>query len=124
MATNALTQPAGFRQPKQLVRLGISSAALLVIGIGLGMAIDTGRAGVLVQAQAAPTDVATAEHGAFTSMAYRDPAAIQKRFVGSDANLDPAITTAEHGAFTSMAYRDPTAIQKRFVGSDANLDPS
>jgi hypothetical protein len=124
MATHTLTRPAGFRQPKQLVRLGLVIAVLLVTGIGLGMAIDSGRAGVPVEAQAAATDVAAAEHGEFTSMAYRDPAVIQKRFGGSDANLDPDVAAAEHGEFTSMAYRDPSVIQKRFGGSDADLDPS
>jgi len=124
MATNTLTQPAGFPQPKQLVRQGLVVAVLLVTGVGLGMVIDTGRAGAPVKAQAAATDVAAAEHGAFTSMTYRDPSAIQKRFVGSDAELDPAVAAAEHGAFTSMTYRDPSVIQKRFGGSDANLDPA
>jgi hypothetical protein len=57
-------------------------------------------------------------------MTYRDPSVIQKRFVGSDADLDPGVAAAEHAAFTSMTYRDPSVIQKRFVGSDADLDPS
>jgi hypothetical protein len=90
MATNTLNQPAGFPSPKQLVRQGLVVAILLVTGVGLGMAIDTGRAGVSVKAQAAATHVATAEHAAFTSMTYRDPSVIQKRFVGSDADLDPS----------------------------------
>jgi len=63
-------------------------ALILAAGIGVGMAIDSGRA--TVQAQAAPTQVTAPEHGAFTSMAYRDPSVIQQRFVGSDANLDPS----------------------------------
>lgn len=71
--------------------------------------------------------VAAAEHGAFTPMAYRDPAVVQQRFVGGDANLDPDVRSiaglGEHGAFTPMAYRDPTAAQQRFVGIDADLDP-
>ena len=120
MATNAVTHSAGFPQLKQIVRQGLVVAVILVIGVGLGMAVDNGPAGVPVKAQVAP---AAAEHGAFTAMAFRDPAVIQERFVGSDANLDPDVAAAEHGAFTAMAFRDPAVIQERFVGSDANLDP-
>ena len=120
MATNTVTQPAGFPQLKQIVRQSFVVAVLLVIGVGLGMAVDTGRAGVTVNAQADP---AAAEHGAFTAMVYRDPSVIQERFVGLDANLDPDVAAAEHGAFTPMVYRDPSVIQERFVGLDANLDP-
>ena len=88
MATNAVTQPAGFPQLNQIVRQGFVVAVLLVIGVGLGMAVDTGRLGVPAEALADPAAV---EHGAFTAMTWRDPSVIQERFVGSDANLDPNV---------------------------------
>ncbi len=119
MSTNTVTGPAGIR-PTHMVRQGLVFAVLLATGVGLGMAIDTGQGVVPINAQAEPT---AAEHGAFTAMTFRDPSVIQKRFGGSDADLDPDVATPEHGAFTAMTFRDPSVIQKRFGGSDANLDP-
>jgi hypothetical protein len=159
MATTTVTQPAVIPRPRQILRQGLIVTALLVIGVGIGLVLDSGRSGSVeasglnrsqeaaaarLSGQAAAFDAArgtnagverlqgladsilgaaaAAEHGAFTPMTYRDPSAVQQRFVGGDANLDPDIAV-EHGAFTPMTYRDPSAVQQRFVGGDANLDP-
>ena len=162
MSTTTLTRPAAFPQPRQILRQGFIVAALLVIGVGLGMALDTGRAGSVeaagltqaqqaaanrlqaqadvigaadlttaqqaaanrlqAQADATAASAIIAEHGPFTSMAYRDPSVVQKRFGGLDANLDPNIVL-EHGEFTAMTYRDPAVVRSLFAGTDANLDP-
>ncbi len=91
MSTNTVTGPAGIR-PTHMVRQGLVFAVLLATGVGLGMAIDTGQGVVPINAQAEPT---AAEHGAFTAMTFRDPSVIQKRFGGSDADLDPDVATPE-----------------------------
>lgn len=162
MATTTVTQPAALPQPSQILRQGFIVAALLVIGVGLGMVLDTGRTGSVeaagltqgqqaaanrlaaqagaigatgltnaqqaaanrLQAQADATVASglIAEHGPFTSMAYRDPSVVQQRFGGLDANLDPDIVL-EHGEFTAMTYRDPAVVRRLFAGQDANLDP-
>lgn len=162
MTTSTVTRPAALPPPSQILRQGFIVAALLVIGVGLGMALDTGRSGSVeatgltqaqqatasrlqaqagaigaagltnaqqaaasrLQAQADATAAAAiiAEHGPFTSMAYRDPSVVQQRFGGLDANLDPDVVL-EHGEFTAMTYRDPAVVRKLFAGQDANLDP-
>lgn len=209
MATTTVTRPAVIPRPSRILRQGLVIAALLVMGVSLGMALDSGRGGVidasgLTRGQeaaaerlagqaaaldnarglnaaaerlqgladqilatsvpsAAPVDLSSVfydpqasratfggvpieghyspelstwifgpaapavEHGAFTPMTYRDPANVQQRFVGGDANLDPNVLPiaglGEHGAFTPMTYRDPSVVTNRFVGIDANLDP-
>jgi hypothetical protein len=96
MATNTVTQPVGFPQRKQIVRQGFVVAVLLVIGVGLGMAVDDVR-GISAEtlpmegSAESPAAKTVAEHGEFTPLAYRDPLVFQKRFVGSDANLDPDV---------------------------------
>lgn len=46
MATTTVTQPADFPQPKQVLRQGVIVTIMLVLGVGLGMLLDTGRASV------------------------------------------------------------------------------
>ncbi len=96
MATNTVTQPVGSPQWKQLVRQGFVVAVLLVIGVGLGMAVGNVRgtsAETLPMEESAGSLTAktVAEHGESTPLVDRDPSVIQKRFVGSDANLDPNV---------------------------------
>ncbi|NNF09497.1 MAG: hypothetical protein HKN74_04350, partial [Acidimicrobiia bacterium] len=67
MATTTVSQPVGFPQPKEIVRQGAIVALVLLIGVGVGMLIDTGRQTVaaetpqLTQSQAAVADRLTAQ---------------------------------------------------------------
>lgn len=67
MATTTVTRPAVVPHPRQILRQGIVVAALLVIGVGLGLLADSGRSSTagLTQGQQASADRLTAQAAAF-----------------------------------------------------------
>ena len=73
MATTTVTRPAVIPQPKQILRQAIVVAALLVIGVGLGMLFDSGRsesveAATLTQGQQAAANRLAAQAAALDTI--------------------------------------------------------
>ncbi len=59
----------------------------------------------LIPEEAMTPAASAPEHGAFTAMQYRDPAVVQQRWIGQDANLDPDVPAVQHGDWTPLETR-------------------
>jgi len=138
MATTVPT--TGFEINTRILQNVFIGLALVMVGLGLGSALDSGRTSVSVEAaqltqgqQAASasqrlldyTDGIAAANPAPVVTATREQMltdlANRGAIPAAAAILPPAVVVAEHGAFTPLAVRDISELAPRYAGGDISV---